>query len=615
MQIANAVMKFLGWFSLPIRLNATFFFFMYVLGIVCAYLTLPTTKDAHVYDNLYLELFLDLYLLCTILAILPKTIRKWVRRLLYVILYVVAIVDVYCFVKFDSTLTPTMLLLVGETNANETKEFFQTHLTPDILWGPVGWILLIMIINIIISPIIKKLKKLINPINPIKPTKPILPIVTLLTSLCCIALLIWSSITSSHNKQATWTLMTGSNIGEVEHALTDKEHAQLYTPISRLIFSIYANSLATQQINKLIDAADQVKVDSCSFRSPTIVLIIGESLGPHHSQQYGYIMPTTPRQISREKTGYLTKFSDVVAPWNLTSFVFKSLFSMHVVGQEGEWCDYPLFPELFRKAGYQVTFLTNQFLPKAKEAVYDFSGGFFLNNPQLSQAQFDLRNERLHRLDEGLLKDYDKMIKQQQINLSDSNHNLIIFHLMGQHVAYQLRYPEQQKKFQAKDYRPIRPDLTGNKRKVLADYDNAVLYNDSIVDQIMARFEKEDAIVIYLPDHGEECFEGKRGFICRNHSAKIDYDMARFEFAIPFWIWCSPTYVNRRPDIQESIKQSKDRKLMTDALAHTLLYLAGISSPDYHAEYDVLSPSYKEDRPRILKGTTDYDQLKNNRDE
>ena len=409
--------------------------------------------------------------------------------------------------------------------------------------------------------------------------------------------------------------MTGNNIGDVEHALTDKEHAQLYTPISRLIFSIYANSLATQQINKLIDAADQVKVDSCSFRSPTIVLIIGESLGPHHSQQYGYIMPTTPRQLSREKTGYLTKFSDVVATWNLTSFVFKSLFSMHVVGQEGEWCDYPLFPELFRKAGYQVTFLTNQFLPKAKEAVYDFSGGFFLNNPQLSQAQFDLRNERLHRLDEGLLKDYDKMIKNQQINLSDSTHNLIIFHLMGQHVAYQLRYPEQQKKFQAKDYRPIRPDLTGNKRKVLADYDNAVLYNDSIVDQIMARFENEDAIVIYMPDHGEECFEGKRGFICRNHSAKIDYDMARFEFAIPFWIWCSPTYVNRRPDIQESIKQSKDRKLMTDALAHTLLYLAGISSPDYHAEYDVLSPSYREDRPRILKGTTDYDQLKNNRDE
>ena len=210
MQIANAVMKILGWFSLPIRLNATFFFFMYVLGIVCAYLTLPTTKDAHVYDNLYLELFLDLYVICTLLAILPKTIRKWVRRLFYVILYVVAIIDVYCFVKFDSTLTPTMLLLVGETNANETKEFFQTHLTSDILWGPVGWILLIMIINIIFCLIIKKLKKLINPTNPIFSI--LTKYLPTFIGLCSIILLIWSSITSAHNKQATWTLMTGINI-------------------------------------------------------------------------------------------------------------------------------------------------------------------------------------------------------------------------------------------------------------------------------------------------------------------------------------------------------------------------------------------------------------------
>ncbi|MFC2450742.1 MAG: hypothetical protein ACFNQA_05235, partial [Flavobacteriaceae bacterium] len=42
--------------------------------------------------------------------------------------------------------------------------------------------------------------------------------------------------------------------------------------------------------------------------------------------------------------------------------------SLHVVGEKGEWCDYPLFPSLFRKAGYHVTFITNQFLPKAKQA-------------------------------------------------------------------------------------------------------------------------------------------------------------------------------------------------------------------------------------------------------
>ena len=605
MRFISSLGKILGRVALPIQLTALFFVFMYTLGIICAYATLPTTKDAHVYGNLYLELFLDLYVVCTILALLPKKVRKWVRLLLCVVLYVVAIIDVYCFVKFDSTLTPTMLLLVGETNSHEAKEFLQTHLTTDVLLGPVGWIIIIMLAHGL-SWIIKSR----NDRHPMIPMASM--IFNPLLGFACLSLLIWSIITSAHNKAATWQLMTGNNIGEVEHALTAKDHAQLYTPISRLAFSIYANSLASKQISQLIEAIDKVQVDSCSFRSPNIIFIIGESLGPHHSQQYGYMMPTTPRQVEREKTGYLTKYSDVVATWNLTSFVFKSVFSMHVVGQSGEWCDYPLFPELFRKAGYQVTFLTNQFLPKAKEAVYDFSGGFFLNDPRLSQAQFDLRNEQVFPLDEGLLTEYDKMRQAQQINISDSSRNLIIFHLMGQHVAYQLRYPQNQKPFKAQDYRELRPELTGNKRKVLADYDNAVHYNDSIVDQIMARFEHEDAIVIYMPDHGEECFEGKRGFICRNHAMKIDYDMARFEFAIPFWIWCSPKYAARHPEVFHQVVEAKDRRLMTDAIAHTLLYLAGICSPDYHAEYDVLSPQYNENRPRILKGTADYDSLKMN---
>ena len=53
-----------------------------------------------------------------------------------------------------------------------------------------------------------------------------------------------------------------------------------------------------------------------------------------------------------------------------------------------------------------LLFITNQFLPKAKQAVYDFSGGFFLNHPELSSAMFDSRNSQLYRFDRGLLDDY-----------------------------------------------------------------------------------------------------------------------------------------------------------------------------------------------------------------
>ena len=588
----------------PIKDNASFFFFMYLIGILVSYAELPTNNpDAAVYSNLWLELFLDLYVICIILTLFPLKIRRWIRAFLYIIAYCTSLTDLFCWVKFQSTLNPSMLLLVGETDEREASEFFSSYFTSDLIFSSVGLLLLVMLIHIL-TTFLKKVK--LSPAISYKVTvaKQIINHSHHILGGVCLVFLGWAIESSAHNKKEMVQMFSLDTIGSVEHELTTSDCAQFYLPVYRLAFSIFSNELASQQVDRLIEAKDKMSVDSCSFKSPNIVLIIGESYGKLHSQQYGYFMPTTPRQIKREKSGLLVPFSDVVAPWNLTSFVFKNVFSLHVVGEKGEWCDYPLFPSLFRKAGYHVTFITNQFLPKAKQAVYDFSGGFFLNHPELSEAMFDSRNQQLYRFDRGLLDDYDK--NQQQHN---TDHNLIIFHLLGQHVKYNQRFPSDRRHFTAEDYEKKRADLDGKQRNVLADYDNAVLYNDSIVDAIISRFEDKEAIIIYMPDHGEECYEGNRGFICRNHSAAIDYDLAHYEFEIPFWIFCSYKYAAKHPDIYKEIIGAKNRRFMTDALPHMLLYLAGIHTKDYHAEYNILSPQYNEMRPRILKNTTDYDKL------
>jgi len=588
----------------PIKDNASFFFFMYLIGILVSYVELPTNNpDAAVYSNLWLELFLDLYVICIILTLFPLKIRRWIRAFLYIIAYGTSLTDLFCWVKFQSTLNPSMLLLVGETDEREASEFFSSYFTSDLIFSSVGLLLLVMLIHIL-TTFLKKVK--LPPAISYKVTvaKQIINHSHHILGGVCLVFLGWAIESSAHNKKEMVQMFSLDTIGSVEHELTTSDCAQFYLPVYRLAFSIFSNELASQQVDRLIEAKDKMSVDSCSFKSPNIVLIIGESYGKLHSQQYGYFMPTTPRQIKREKSGLLVPFSDVVAPWNLTSFVFKNVFSLHVVGEKGEWCDYPLFPSLFRKAGYHVTFITNQFLPKAKQAVYDFSGGFFLNHPELSEAMFDSRNQQLYRFDRGLLDDYDK--NQQQHN---TDHNLIIFHLLGQHVKYNQRFPSDRRHFKAEDYDKKRADLNGKQRNVLADYDNAVLYNDSIVDAIISRFEDKEAIIIYMPDHGEECYEGNRGFICRNHSAAIDYELAHYEFEIPFWIFCSYKYAAKHPDIYKEIIGAKNRRFMTDALPHMLLYLAGIHTKDYHAEYNILSPQYNEMRPRILKNTTDYDKL------
>lgn len=621
-RLARAIMA-------PITTNGTFFVMMYVLGALTAILTLPDQRGAHLYSNLWLELFLDDYLACLILTLLLRRhrIRQWTRRLLYVVLYAVAVVDVYCFWKFGSTLTPSMLLLVGETDPREAREFFDSYLTPDIITSPVGWLLLLLLVHVLWAISNSKFVIQNSKLRSVK--ERLLSVRTRLYNfftriavtggfaLVVVALLIWSVIASYNNKVGMTKLMTADSVGKVEHLLTYKDHGVMYLPIYRLAFSMYSNHLANKQLAICIATNKRTRVDSCTYKSPTIVLIIGESYGKKHSQLYGYPLKTTPRQRRLERTGLLTKFSDVVTCWNLTSFVFKNVLSLHVVGQPGDWCDYPLFPEVFRKAGYRVTFLTNQFLPKAGDAVYDFSGGFFLNDPTLSEAQFDVRNDQLYHFDGGLLNAYDTLLSHGTIRLNPihrkkdeaQQNNLIIFHLIGQHVTYRTRCPNSRRVF-GKDAYQDRTDLTDRKRQVIADYDNAVHYNDSIVTAIVEKFRKQDAIVIYMPDHGEECYEPGRDFICRNHSSAIDWPLAHYEFEVPFWIYCSPRYVRSHRKVYEAIRAARHKRYMTDALPHLLIGLAGIATKDYHPEFDLLSPQYDEMRPRILKNQTNYDKVR-----
>ena len=584
-----------------IKKNVAFWVFMYVLGIVTAYVVLPQTWNAKIYDHLYTELFVDVSVLFLFLSLLPQKISMWIKRLFYVIAYSVAIVDVYCFIKFGSTLTPTMLLLVGETNAQEAGEFLKSYLSADVIFSKLGWVLLVMLVHIIWAVVRRRFEGTRVRVHEGTRKTPLI----LISCLLFLILFIFSLTDCWQNKVAFHRLMSYQTIGEVEHELTEKTKAELYQPLYRLAFSIRANQLTAKQVQKLITGIDKVQVDSCAFTTPHIVLIIGESYNRYHAQLYGYEKPTTPRQLKRAQQGELIAYQDVVAPWNLTSFVFKYLFSLYSVGDQGEWCDYPLFPEIFRQAGYHVTFLTNQFLPQAKEAVYDFSGGFFLNNPILSNAMFDARNEKLSYYDEGLLKDWDNLVQKDE---STKEGKLTIVHLKGQHLDYRTRSPKNRWFFKQDDY--DRPDLRSAEIQRLAYYDNAVLYNDSIVDEVIRRVEDEQAVVIYVPDHGEECYGEGVHFCGRMHSTEITGRLAHEEFDIPFWIWCSRSFKAEQSELFNAIVKAKNRRYMTDALPFLLLHLAGIHMPDYREELDILSPQYNEMRPRILKNTTDYDKVR-----
>ena len=363
-----------------------FFVFMYALGVVESYAVLPHWKGAKVYDNLYYELFFDLLILTFLVALVPQKIRKFplrktVRGIIYVIAYSLAIIDTFCMVQFGNTISPSMLLLVGETTGNETAEFLSTYVNLEVIFTTeLGWVLLVLLVHIIYEAVkwkVKRTKWKNEWVNRFAPFA-----FSLLSLL--IVILGWSDTIT--NKKCMIRHFNCKTVGDVEKDMNLHPRVEMYQPVYRLADAFFTNHLVSLQLDRLKEEAEKVErmtpeqlgipSDLKESKPSNIVLIIGESFNKYHSQLYGYEKKNTPRQVKMEKSGRLVKYSDVMAPWNLTSFVFKHLMTTYCVGDEGDWCDYPLFCQLFRKAGYQVDFLTNQFQPKAKDAVYDFSGGF-----------------------------------------------------------------------------------------------------------------------------------------------------------------------------------------------------------------------------------------------
>ena len=178
---------------------------------------------------------------------------------------------------------------------------------------------------------------------------------------------------------------------------------------------------------------DTARVDSVTPGTTDIVVVIGESYNKHHAGLYGYRKRTTPQLDRLRRKGELTVFDDVVTPWNLTSNAFKSFLSTHSADTPGTWADGVLFPLLFRRAGFKVAFVTNQFYKSLSQGSIDFNGSFFLNDPHLDSLCFDFRNTFRSRDDRSitqLLKDY-----------TPGRRNLYLLHLWGQHMEYDRRYP------------------------------------------------------------------------------------------------------------------------------------------------------------------------------
>lgn len=173
--------KYLFWVLKPIRENVVFFVSIYFLMTLCSFFANTYARK---------EMFFELYVICLLLMGVPNKIRTWVKSVIYILAYILAIVDVYCLDNFGTTLNPAILMIVGETNVSEARNFLSAFFTIDSLMGHVCFILVLLIINIFVFIFYEQLKKLVSVFLEIIKT-PVLSALKLFLSTTCLILLIF----------------------------------------------------------------------------------------------------------------------------------------------------------------------------------------------------------------------------------------------------------------------------------------------------------------------------------------------------------------------------------------------------------------------------------------
>lgn len=525
----------------------------------------------------------DAYVLCLAAWLLSRVRLGWAVRLAAVALYAA---EMFVLLFNHSLLSSDVVNLLVETDAGESSEFLLSALTHPSLWVTLVLVLTSAFASWSCCRIAGRY---------VAKQTPRRLMCGALAGASLVGLVLQAGIYVN-----LWRCFRLDNLDDFE--LSEYE-PRLYTPAVRLSYGVAVNRTATKELDELVGVVERTEVKSCSFRSPLIVLIIGESYNKHHASLYNpRHRSTTPRLEALRDEGRLWVFSDVVTPYNHTTAVFREMFSTWDRSCRDSRLDHTLFPAVFRKAGYDVWLFSNQFVQKnadvTTEAKLNIVGGTIFNHSHLSALQFTRRNTNT--------KEYDGELLDMVPTADENRPTLLIVHLKGQHVDYGERYPEDRVRYRPEDYEAHYGGRT--EQEVHAHYDNATLYNDSVVATLMGHYDKREAIAIYLSDHGEEVYDWRNQYV-RTSDPVMSWGEARNQYEVPFVVYMSELYEQRHPDIAEGVEAARERPFVSTDICHMLFGLAGIETKEYKPSLDLLSPHYVAPE-RIIDDKTDYDALR-----
>jgi len=303
-----------------------------------------------------------------------------------------------------------------------------------------------------------------------------------------------------------------------------------------------------------------------------VILVIGESHQRAKFSLYGYYLDTTPNLKKLEKSGNLVAFTDVVSSYPMTLAVLNHLLDFS--NKDGVKTGLDVV-SLFSFAGFKTRYISQHELMGSVESVKQTTASL--------NADFF---KKVSSEGVGILNEIKKSDERE----------FYLFHLFGAHTHYAERYPKSFGKFGVGD---VKANLPEAKRRVVSEYANANFFTDYLVGQIWEQFKDEDAVMVFLSDHGQSVYEDDESFA--GHGAKFATG-----YEIPFVVVMSDAYKARRGEMFAATVAAREKPFVNDDTIHVLATLGGVVSPEYDARRDVLSGEFNEKRNRIV-GFDDFD--------
>lgn len=287
----------------------------------------------------------------------------------------------------------------------------------------------------------------------------------------------------------------------------------------------------------------------------TIILVIGESANRDYMHAFNSNLDNTTPWLSSHRNDFLLYSNAYSCAWNTVPALEHALTEANYYNNKPFNQSVSII-DIAKEAGYKTYWYSNQ----GKIGIYDTPISLVAETADISHWG---TTDTPHDL--GLLP-YLK-------NINKNENNFIVLHLIGSHIDYNNRYPQEYQKWTG-------PNVKGR----VADYKNSLLYTDKVLQSFFEYAQQNlnlDAF-IYCSDHGADP--------TRSRNANENRILA---LRIPMFIYLSDAYKTTNPDITQNLSAHKNEFFSNDLLYNLVCGIFNVQSNHLEENESLTSSNYK----------------------